>query len=66
MKWAFWIATEGQGATVDVGCWDDWGDEGATDEGGFLDCHCRARCHSQSGLLGNLGKELLWEYGVKG
>ena len=25
MRWAFWIATEGQGATVEVGFWDAWG-----------------------------------------
>ena len=37
MKWAFWIATEGQGATVEVGFWDAWGGIGATDEVGFWD-----------------------------
>ena len=37
MRWAFWIATEGQGATVEVGFWDAWGGIGATDEVGFWD-----------------------------
>ena len=37
MKWAFWIATEGQGATVEVGFWDAGGGIGATDEVGFWD-----------------------------
>ena len=36
MRWAFWIATEGQGASVEVGFWDAGGGIGATDEVGFL------------------------------
>ena len=40
MRWAFWIAPEGQGATVEVGFRDAWGGiggVGTTGEVGFWD-----------------------------